>query len=168
MIDSVLVLALIALAIVAVAGAGFVLIERTRARVGVAGRPQSAFIRGDVKDSVFIDCETDADVFIAGSAENVTMENVRHTPSRRALTSTPGEWSEEAQAKCETADWVQATEHELGIKGHEATCSICGPKRTCRQLDRVGALGMVAWCPIGQGEAICASCAWTGLKVIEK
>lgn len=158
MIDAVLVLALIAVAIVAVAGAGFVLIERTRARVGVAGRPQSAFIRG----------ETDADVFIAGSAENVTMENVRHTPSRRALTSTPGGWSEEAQAKCETADWVQATEHELGIKGHEATCSICGPKRTCRQLDRVGAVGMVAWCPIGQGEAICASCAWTGAEVIEK
>lgn len=133
-----------------------------------SARPQSAFIRGDVTDSVFIDCETTADVFIDGSAQNVTMENIRHTPHRGAITSKPGEWSEEARDKCQTADWIQATEHDLGIAGHEATCSICGPKRTCRQLDRVGAIGMVAWCPIGQGEAICGSCGWTGVKTVEK
>jgi hypothetical protein len=124
---------------------------------------RSAMFAGDVTDTVIIDCETDADVVIAGAARNVTMENVRHTPQRSAF----GEWTEEAAEKCRTADWVKATEHELGIKGHEDTCDICGPKRTCRQLDKVGANGMVAWCPIGQGEKVCTNCSWTGSWMIE-
>lgn len=145
-------------------------------------RRQSAMFGGDVTGSVIIDCETSADVVIAGSAKNVTMENVRHRPASgpfgtwiqwcadhplapRPLAQAFGEWTEGPPSRATAADWVKATEHELGINGHEDTCDICGPQRTCLQLDRVGAFGMVAWCPIGQGEKVCSNCNWTGRTI---
>ena len=75
-----------------------------------------------------------------------------------------GEWTQEAADRCEAFAKTSSLEHELGIKGHEDTCNTCGPVRTCKYLDGAGASGMLAWCPIGQGEKVCINCNWTGTE----
>lgn len=73
-----------------------------------------------------------------------------------------GEWTQEASDRCGRASAISTLEHDLAIKGHEDTCDRCGPRRTCKHLNGVGATGMLAWCPIGQGERVCSHCNWTG------
>jgi hypothetical protein len=105
--------------------------------------PRSAMFAGDVTDAIIIDCETHADAVIAGSAKNVTMKNVRHTPKRTAIASAyVPVMPYLGIAKPRVTDCAcphlddyghesdcHLLEHVLEIAGHEADCVVCDKAR---------------------------------------